>query len=707
MEAIGLAAVLQDKDFQEGMKRYTSGLGTMETKTKKSSSVMSTAMKGIGLGLLGGIAAVAGGIGVVTMAAADAEKTSAQLNSVLASTKGVAGMTREAVIGLGDSLSMVTTFEDDAIVDGENLLLTFTGIGKNVFPMATEAMLNMSTAMGQDVKSSAIQLGKALNEPVTGAAALRRVGVQLTDQQEAQIKSLVKLGKTEEAQKIILNELSTEFGGAAKAAGATFSGKLTILQNRFTAIQEQIGGALLPAFTEIGQGIIDAISSPEAREALDRFATWLPGALKSLGSILTGTIIPAIQGLWNVGKELFGLFNGADGSDFYSALYDMFGETTAQIIYNVVQAFDAVRVTVGSLGEILSSAVSPIDAITQVLYLFGYALEERGFTGANDLFSSIGDTLVKLEAVMVPIIQLIMKELSKFWTEIQPKLAEAWSAIVIKVQQAWDIIKGVVLLLQTFISQHFTEIRQIISGVWTYIQGAVTVAWNIIKGVIKIALDLISGNFSAAGRDWKEMMSGIMEGLKMMLRGAWEAVGTIIYNALQGIAGGIRVKAQEWVEAIRGKIDELKTWLGNLPGEMERLAQNMMIGLINGFWLQAQAIQNALNSIIWGAIDRIKKSLGMASPSKVMMGIGENMAEGLVKGFASPSLTVGLTPVLQKALAGSFGARNIALPNAAPVAMQNVTNSRSFSFTQYGNNYGTGSLEAIVTSALERYDRSR
>jgi len=30
----------------------------------------------------------------------------------------------------------------------------------------------MSTAMGQDLKSSAIQLGKALNDPIQGVAAL-------------------------------------------------------------------------------------------------------------------------------------------------------------------------------------------------------------------------------------------------------------------------------------------------------------------------------------------------------------------------------------------------------------------------------------------------------------------------------------------------------------------------------------------------------
>ena len=48
--------------------------------------------------------------------------------------------------------------------------------------------------MGTDVKTSAIQLGKALNDPIAGVASLRRVGVQLTDQQTDLIKTLVESG---------------------------------------------------------------------------------------------------------------------------------------------------------------------------------------------------------------------------------------------------------------------------------------------------------------------------------------------------------------------------------------------------------------------------------------------------------------------------------------------------------------------------------
>ena len=193
---------------------------------------------------------------------ADAERATAQLNAELKSTQGVAGVTAEGALQLADAMAQLSGMDDEAILGAENLLLTFTRIGGEIFPQTTQAVLNMSVAMGQDLKSSAIQVGKALNEPVEGAAALRRVGVQLTNSQEALIKKMVESGDVMGAQKIILAELETEFGGAAEAAGNTLPGALGTLRTAFGNIQETMMGAVLPAITPIVQG----------------FASWLPQA---------------------------------------------------------------------------------------------------------------------------------------------------------------------------------------------------------------------------------------------------------------------------------------------------------------------------------------------------------------------------------------------------------------------------------------------
>jgi hypothetical protein len=105
----------------------------------------------------------------------------------------------------------------------------------------------MSVALGQDMKSSAIQLGKALNDPIKGVTALQRVGVSFTASQKDQIKTLVESGRTLDAQKIILGELTKEFGGSAEAA-ATPLDKLKV---HIGNLAEEAGSFLIPAVDKV------------------------------------------------------------------------------------------------------------------------------------------------------------------------------------------------------------------------------------------------------------------------------------------------------------------------------------------------------------------------------------------------------------------------------------------------------------------------
>ena len=137
-----------------------------------------------------GAVALGGALAYAVGEAMEAQAGIAQLEAVLKSTGGIAGVTKDSALDLADSLSQITRFSDDAILAGENMLLTFTNIGADIFPQATETILDMSQALGQDLKSSAIQLGKALNNPVDGITALSRVGVNFTDEQKDMVKAI-------------------------------------------------------------------------------------------------------------------------------------------------------------------------------------------------------------------------------------------------------------------------------------------------------------------------------------------------------------------------------------------------------------------------------------------------------------------------------------------------------------------------------------
>ncbi len=205
-----------------------------------------------------GAISITQGIQASIQAMNDQVRVNTQLESVLKSTNNAVWLSSQAIQDMASNLQSLTTMSDDTIQTGQNMLLTFTNIGKDVFPQATATLLDMAVAMNGGVTPSAealsaqaIQLGKALNDPINGISSLSRVGVTFTEGQKGMIESLVKTGETAKAQQIILAELNREFGGSAQAQAQTFAGKMAQLGNAVGDIAEIIGFALLPALTAI------------------------------------------------------------------------------------------------------------------------------------------------------------------------------------------------------------------------------------------------------------------------------------------------------------------------------------------------------------------------------------------------------------------------------------------------------------------------
>jgi len=182
---------------------------------------------------LGSALAVGAGFRKLIDATSEAQFAQAQLQSALKSTGFAAGQSITALNDHAVALQRMTAFGDDAINGAQALLLTFTKIRGDVFPKATAAVVDMAQAMGTDLKSAALQVGKALNDPVLGVGALARAGVQFSEQQKEMIKSLVETGNVAKAQAVILKELETQFGGSAEAARKTLGGALTALKESF------------------------------------------------------------------------------------------------------------------------------------------------------------------------------------------------------------------------------------------------------------------------------------------------------------------------------------------------------------------------------------------------------------------------------------------------------------------------------------------
>ena len=222
----------------------------------------------------------------------DSQDKLAQLNAVLKSTGGVAGWTAQNAIDLSKALQRTTKYSDESVLSVENLLLTFTDIGANIMPQATQAVLDMSTALGEDTKSASIQLGKALQDPILGITALRRVGVNFNDTQKEMVKGMVEAGNKAGAQAYIMAELNKEFGGSALAAGNTYAGSLEKMNNALNDMQESVGAALLPAIIIFANKLTEFVNSDKFKDWLEKLTAWIRDELPKFITKLFDEYIP-------------------------------------------------------------------------------------------------------------------------------------------------------------------------------------------------------------------------------------------------------------------------------------------------------------------------------------------------------------------------------------------------------------------------------
>lgn len=119
---------------------------------------------------------------------------------------------------------------DEAIIQGQSFLTTYSAITDQLLPRTTRLMADLAAKMGGDTKSAANLLGKASLGMV---GELARVGITLSES--------TKKSKDFGA---ILTEIEQQVGGMNKALGDTASGGMKQFANAWGDIREDAGGVI-------------------------------------------------------------------------------------------------------------------------------------------------------------------------------------------------------------------------------------------------------------------------------------------------------------------------------------------------------------------------------------------------------------------------------------------------------------------------------
>ncbi len=436
------------------------------------------------------------GIKAVTDNYKEHQQAEAQLQAVLKSTGGAAGVTADQVNNLADSIMKTTPIDGEAALAAENMLLTFTSIHKDVFPAATKAVTDMATAMNngatpssEQLSNTAIQVGKALQDPINGVTALRKVGVSLSDQQKEQVKHFMAVNDQADAQKLILQELAKEFGGSASAAATTFAGKMEMLKNHFI---------------DLGVGAI-----PKIEEKLNEFLNWLAklasdktfkdfiGDVENFAKAFAKFEIKGFQTEWKVFKDVIETVKAV-----FEAMMPSLKALWNSLASNIGPAFREIRDAVVRLYNSLQPAL--MDVLKILAVIIGVTLIGAIYLFINGLRIAI-DVLAFVIHVITDLIGWISNLIGWFGT------AFSWLAkLAIKIVSALEHPKS--LLAQAG--------HDIIAGLIDGMTGQFGAALNHVKNLGKeivssfkslLGIHSPSAVFAEIG---KNMGAGLIQGLQ-------------------------------------------------------------------------------------------------------------------------------------------------------------------------------------------------
>ena len=196
----------------------------------------------------------------------------------------------------------------------------------------------MASAGFGSAEQNAVQLGKALEDPIKGITALAKSGITFTASEKKKIEALVKSNKLLEAQDMILQAIEKQIGGTAKAT-ANDTDKM---KEGFRQFQQQLGSALLPVLAKITPLLTGLASwATENKTAFIIIAS-------VIGGIATAILATnAALAVYNTIQALTAALNASLTASF-SALWVATG---AVVIFAIIAALVALQVKFDIFGK--------------------------------------------------------------------------------------------------------------------------------------------------------------------------------------------------------------------------------------------------------------------------------------------------------------------------------------------------------------------
>lgn len=451
------------------------------------------------------------GIGVPLFKAAEAaeesEKATRKLEQVFKSMGETSGKSAKKAQEFASSLMMEIAVDDENIIAVQTKLATFEKVIKNtagtseIFERATRAAFDLEAAGFGEGTQNAVQLGKALQDPLHGMIALKKAGTLTAADIERIGTKYKQTGNLLEAQKSILKAVEKQVGGVAKAnVSATARIKIG-----FGEIVEKLGGALLPM--------------------LDRFSKWITIAL------------PKIQKWID------------DNQDLVSAL-----AAIAATVAAVSLAVSGLSFVFGGLAKTVAFGSTVFATITAAAGLFS-----GGIGGVAVSFRAL-DAAMKANVIILIASLIVAAAVAIYynWDKLKGWFTGLWAKIK---QIFWKVVAWIkewgILFLGPigFVIKYWDKIKLFFSLLWAKVK---ELFWKVVAWIKEWGL-LFLGPIGFIIKYWdniKKFFSGLWVKVKLIFS---NFIDWIFALPMKFFKAGEAIVNSIW-NGMKAKFNDMKNW---------------------------------------------------------------------------------------------------------------------------------------------------
>lgn len=508
-----------------------------------------------------------------------------------------------------------------------------------------------------------------------------------------------------------IDGMSSKLKGAAAAAGAAASA--FVLKQGVTFLKQGIDEAkeaaetMRAATTTFGEG---SAALAKITADADKFGKAIAvdndviiQLATQLGSRLPNDSKAASAELVNLAFDIQAYTAGAVSADFVTGkLAKAFsdGELTAKELTKIVPDLDDATY---AMAETMSKAGDNQGALNLLIEKgqkkYGDAAESN-VTASQRLDVTLANLKETIGAKLLPSIE----KLIGFVTTV----IEKFTSLPGPVQNTILAFAAVIAIggpLLTFLASAKTAMA--VLGITT----GTTTASTIAKTVATTASTIATGAATAAQTLFNAVMAAnpialvviaiaALIAIIVLLVKNWDTVTEVVgkaFNAIKNFGSNAWEELKKFGSRVAGFVSDIAEYFNAIPGKMLDVGRNIVTGLWNGMQSMTSWLRDRVTGFFKNLLpDWAERALGIASPSKVFAGIGQNIINGLQSTFNA----VAVQGVSNKAQAG------ISIPKVSLPSLTPRTSTAPINITiNAGLGTNGAALGRQVSSAIRQYGR--